>query len=45
MRRRCTTTAALVYFDQFLDNMGYADNWKEKEVRDTVAAATASVSG
>lgn len=28
---------ALVYFDQLLDNLGYADSWKDKEVRDKLA--------
>lgn len=27
----------LVYFDQLLDNLGYTDSWKDKEVRDTLA--------
>lgn len=28
---------SLVYFDQLLDNLGYADSWKDKEIRDTLA--------
>lgn len=28
---------ALVYFDQLLDNLGYTDSWKDKEVRDALA--------
>jgi hypothetical protein len=28
---------ALVYFDQLLDNLGVADSWKDKEVRDALA--------
>jgi hypothetical protein len=28
---------ALVYFDQLLDNLGHADSWKDKEVRDKLA--------
>jgi AAA domain len=28
---------ALVYFDQLLDNLGYTDHWKDKEVRDALA--------
>ena len=27
----------LVYIDQLLDNLGYTDSWKDKEVRDTLA--------
>jgi hypothetical protein len=28
---------ALVYFDQLLDNLGYTDSWKDKDVRDALA--------
>ena len=28
---------ALVYFDQLLDNLGVADTWKDKDVRDALA--------
>lgn len=28
---------ALTYFDQLLDNLGYADSWKDKEVRQALA--------
>ena len=28
---------AVVYFDQLLDNLGYTDNWKDKQVRDALA--------
>ena len=28
---------ALVFFDQLLDNLGVADSWKDKEVRDVLA--------
>lgn len=28
----------LVYFDQILDNIGYADSWKDKDVRDALQA-------
>jgi hypothetical protein len=28
---------ALVFFDQLLDNLGYTDSWKDKEVRDALA--------
>jgi AAA domain len=28
---------ALVYFDQLLDNLGYVDNWKDKQIRDALA--------
>lgn len=28
---------ALVYFDQLLDNLGYTDSWKDKDVRDKLA--------
>lgn len=32
-----TDNVALVYFDQLLDNLGYTDSWKDKEVRDALA--------
>ncbi len=28
---------ALVYFDQLLDNLGFTDSWKDKQVRDALA--------
>lgn len=28
---------ALVYFDQLLDNLGFVDSWKDKDVRDALA--------
>jgi hypothetical protein len=28
---------AVVYFDQLLDNLGYTDNWKDKQVRGALA--------
>jgi hypothetical protein len=28
---------ALVYFDQLLDNLGFTDTWKDKQVRDALA--------
>jgi hypothetical protein len=28
---------AVVYFDQLLDNLGYTDNWKDKQVREALA--------
>jgi hypothetical protein len=32
-----TEGIVLVYFDQLLDNLGYADSWKDKEIRDKLA--------
>ncbi|MDX6699595.1 MAG: hypothetical protein QOE65_2992 [Solirubrobacteraceae bacterium] len=32
-----TERVALVYFDQLLDNLGFTDSWKDKQVRDALA--------